>query len=675
MDNIAQGGRFHYKQLLHDPEDEVCQGGGKSIGRPSVSGVATILLMVLGWLVAHAPYKSLEVFASLAGRLLVLLPNPRRRTLLSNLRRAFPDHPHSRLLSLARKSAANLVEMGLLSLAYHSLSRDQRRRMLLIPSATERLLHDLRRSHRPVVFFLPHVTHFEMPGISPHFRPGGSRSLGAIYRPNSNPAIDALVLASRRNAKLRLFPRDTALNEAKAHLRKNNWLAVLFDQNAGVNGTLSTFLGRIASTTPLPALLAIGTQARAVCMIPERTAFFQSTFHMVEMDPAGKTDLTTQAHEILASHLLSSDQACADWLWTHARWKTQNIPKQHLRLRAKRSNLPETENMPKKTKFVIRMPNWLGDVVMSLPHLRALRQARPDAEITLLCLPAFLPLLEDLAIADRLHPLPSSRKLLGILDLLPLRREFPDLHLLFTHSLRGDLEALLLGAPRRYGVLRPGRRRPLLTHAYSATQEDIAGHQTNLWESFLRHFGMESELDLSPFSLPRPAEPTGASHITTIALAPGSSNNPEKRYPPEQWLRLARLLLDARKDLRIHLLGGIAEHQIAQAIACRLPAEKVKNLAGQTNLADLARELTQTTLFIGNDSGGMHLANALGVPLLALFGPTDPRVTGPAFHAPFTVLHPPGEETAETSPSPMSKFQPEKVARAALRALENTSSP
>lgn len=637
-----------------------------------MSGVTSILLRALGWLVAKAPAQALEAFADLAGRLIILLPNPRRRILLSNLQRAFPERPRSRLLAIARKSAARLVEMGLLSLAYHSLSPDQRRRILLIPPATERLMSDLRRSGRPVVFFLPHVTLFEATGISPHFRPGGSRSLGAIYRPHSNPAIDALVLASREKVNLRMFPRDTALHEAKAHLRKNNWLGILFDQNAGVNGTLSTFLGRVASTTPLPALLARGAKARVVFMLPQRTAFFQATFRMVEMETGKDADLTTQAHDLLARFLRSSDQACADWLWAHARWKTQNLPKQHLRLHAKRSNLPDHENLPKKTKFVIRMPNWLGDVVMALPHLRALRQARPDAELTLLCLPAFLPLLELLDLADHLHPLPASRKLARLLDLLPLRRQLPDLHLLFTNSLRGDLEALLIGAPRRYGVLRPGRRRPLLTHHYPAKPEDLAGHQSALWENFLRHFGMEAELDLSPFRLPHPAKPTGASRPATIALAPGSSNNPEKRYPPEQWSRLARRLLEARKDLRIHLLGGPAEHNIAQAVADGLPPARTTNLAGKTNLAELARELARITLFIGNDSGGMHLANALGTPLLALFGPTDPDVTGPAFRAPVTLLRPPGETVkGPGSPTaPMSDFQPEKVAQAALRALD-----
>ena len=204
-------------------------------------------------------------------------------------------------------------------------------------------MKELRRSGEPVVVFIPHVVLFEALPASPLFGPGGTKKLGGVYRPHRNPAIEEWVLQARERSGIRMFARDKALIGAKSHLLGNNWLAILFDQNAGINGTLITFLDRLASATPLPGILAKGTKARAVFALPERKSFFRATLFLKEMKGKDPNALIAESHELMEKHLRSSEQACAEWLWAHGRWKTQNLPYQRFRLVAKRRNLPPVD--------------------------------------------------------------------------------------------------------------------------------------------------------------------------------------------------------------------------------------------------------------------------------------------------------------------------------------------
>jgi heptosyltransferase II len=632
-----------------------------------VTNITAILIKSFGFLCAHVPECTLAFFAKVIGHLLVALPSRRRRILLSNLDRAFPEWPRDRLLKVARASAACLVEMGLFSLTYPFLSKDHIRRLLHIPPETERKLNELRRSNKPVVFFIPHVALFELLVASPHFRPGGSRKLGAVYRPNSNSVIDKWILNARNRQGLLMFARGPNLTATKGHLRHKNWLGILFDQNAGLYGNLSTFLDRLASVTPLPAILAIGTKAKPVFAVTERTDFFRATLHLTELNGSGAKSLTAEAHNLLEKHLRSSDKKCSEWLWAHARWKTQNQPNKHLRIAAKRNWLPTSLNLTKKTKLWIRLPNWLGDVVMALPLIKAISEARPDAELTLLCQPQFRPLLEHFNIGKSFKELPPKNAINYYYQIFQWRRESPDLQLLFTNSLRGDIEARLIDATARYGINRPGKNRHLLTHAFNASAKDLCGHQTLLWERFLQHFGLENKIRFSPFVLKDTA--TKILDRRIVGIAPGSSNNPSKRWPTKQWCKLLENLLPKDQDLQFRLFGTLEDLSITNIIEAELPSSHVKNLAGTTDMVGLVKGLSQCDLLVCNDSGAMHLANAIGIPVLALFGPTDANTTGPAYEAPHTLIYPSEKQTTNAFNKTMSAIDLDSVIQSACRLL------
>jgi lipopolysaccharide heptosyltransferase II len=353
---------------------------------------------------------------------------------------------------------------------------------------------------------------------------------------------------------------------------------------------------------------------------------------------------TVALNQWLEATLAADDNLCASWLWSHDRWRHQDEPHRRLRLESKRNLLPaelstrHLATLPRKTRFFIRLPNWLGDVVMALPLLRALRASRPDAEITLIAKASFIPLLKGWAIADHYEALPK-RGIGYFLHFWKMRRRYPDVYLLFTNSTRGDLEAWFTRCPQRFGIVRPKHRRRLLTHGYNTPPDfdERQHHQLELWENFFRAFGLSGPANRTPpttYPLPLKTNPV-------IGLIAGSENTPEKRWPIEHWRTLVQQLLQTNPTTEFLLFGTANDSAITAAIANGLDSTRVKDLAGRTNLPAYVEKLRSCDLLITNDTGGMHLANALGVPLLALFGPTNPVRTGPVFTAPFEILQPP----------------------------------
>ncbi|MGH7944793.1 MAG: glycosyltransferase family 9 protein, partial [Opitutaceae bacterium] len=202
--------------------------------------------------------------------------------------------------------------------------------------------------------------------------------------------------------------------------------------------------------------------------------------------------------------------------------------------------------------------------------------------------------------------------------------------------LRGDAEAWLTGCRQRFGIVRPGCARPLLTHTYRVPPDfdESRHHQLELWENLLKYFGLAAPPNRAPFNdrIARPSSPP-----PPIGLIAGSENMPAKRWPAGHW----RALIESLPDDRFVLFGTHNDAAITDAIADGF-GRRVGNLAGKTDLLAFADQLRRCRLLVTNDTGGMHLANALGVPVIALFGPTNPLRTAPVFDSPLRLLQPPG---------------------------------
>lgn len=620
-----------------------------------------LALSLLGRTLAHAPEALLRVAAALLGELILWLAPRRRRILRSNLHHAFPDRPRAWRRQIARESSRRLVETGMLSLAAPYLSEARIRRIAVAGPSVLELARSCREHPRPTVLATFHLALWEAQTWAKLLYDASATEIGTLYRPLDNPAVDAFVRRTRERHGVRLLSRREGFTEAMRILRGNGWVGVLVDQNAGMNGALTLFMDRVCSTTELPGILAAKFGAQVRTYFPRRTGFWRVTFesHPIAFDgtAAGATVALNQWLE----GALRDDELCASWLWAHDRWRNQDVPARRLRLEAKR-NLLETDlrqrglaRLPRRTRVWVRMPNWLGDVVMAAPLLRTLRASRPDAEITLLAKPAFAPLLAEWGLADAVHALPQQGP--GYLaHFAALRAHYPDAWILFTNSLRGDLEARVAGCPQRFGIRRPGRRRPLLSDAYAVPPgyDEAHHHQIELWESFLRHFGLEGAVDLAPLAPPRPASDG------PIGLIAGSENTPAKRWPVAHWRRL----IESLPSERFVLFGTAGDRPITAQVAAGFDPARVEDRAGKTALGAFAAGLSQCRLLVSNDTGGMHLANAVGVPVVGLFGPTNPVRTGPVFAAPQRILQPAG--CPPTGGAALQDLAPEAVAEAML---------
>ena len=279
---------------------------------------------------------------------------------------------------------------------------------------------------------------------------------------------------------------------------------------------------------------------------------------------------------------------------------------------------------------VVRSPNWLGDTVMALPALRALRAAMPDARITLVG--RWASLLVGQGVADVLLPYPAA---------WPERRRFnhtlgadgADVAILLVNSLEAGLAARQWKARRRIGFDTDARR-ALLTDAVALP--DPRRHQAEEYALLLAPVGV-AVTDTTPSW--RPVAASGAEAEIDRLLAEidaprgrlvglhlGASFGRSKLWPAESFARLASRL-DAVRLVPV-LLGAPADRDVAAAVAAasrRAPP----SLVGRDRPSLLPRLLSRLSCVVSGDTGIAHLAAALGVPTVTLFGPTDPRLTAP----------------------------------------------
>ena len=589
-----------------------------------------ILIKCISFTLYLMPRECLEILISLLSSIFINKPSKRRRVLLSNLSHAFPQWSLSRVKETGRDSTLRMLEMGFFSLLYPHMTSDERKRTVFFPKATERKLQEIRKSNAPALFLLPHVSLFETLATTPYFRPFGNKSLGAIYRPNRNQKLDDWIRNARVSTGLKVFSRKAGLKEALYFLKRGNWLTVLFDQNGGQSGADSIFLNRLSSQTTLPDILSKVKDLRIIYAMPTRVSFFKTRLSLKEIEICENRSVSQKAHDLLAEDIMSCPKGLPDWLWAHGKWKVHYYPNVRFQLNEKRSFLTKNESTRTGTRMVIRLPNWLGDVVMSLPIIRALRKARPDMQFLIVARSIYLPLVKEFKLGEEFIPADSKSFIKQIRVLLKVRSKFPDCHLLFTNSLRGDIESLLIGSPQRLGLEFSNRKRLLLTNFYKVNKKAFnSKHLTKTWEDMIKEFGFLGKVSFEPFHLTTLREAKKDQFKIGIAL--GSSNNPSKQWPINYWIDLIRLLKKHYPRFEIYLFGMPSDIENSSLIIEKSNNVRIVNLVGKTSLCELAQEFSNCTALIGCDSGAVHLASAVGVRTLTIFGPTNKTVTSPCF--------------------------------------------
>jgi len=290
--------------------------------------------------------------------------------------------------------------------------------------------------------------------------------------------------------------------------------------------------------------------------------------------------------------------------------------------------------------LLVRATNWLGDAVMTTPALAGVREGFPDARIVLLARPLVAEMFRHHSDVDEVivYEVPGRHEgALGRFRLaIELRRRRFDGALLLQNAFDAALIAFLGRIPERAGYPTDGRR-ILLTLPVPLPPGILERHEVEYYLCLLDGLGIPrpvpAPLKLAVTEEEKEAMATRlASHgierdAPIVAINPGATYGSAKRWYPDRFAAVADAL-SGEWGAEVVVVGSTAEAPLAGEIEAAA-RRGVVNLAGKTTVREMMALLSLSSFLVTNDSGPMHIGAALGVPLVAIFGPTDWRRTSP----------------------------------------------
>ena len=292
----------------------------------------------------------------------------------------------------------------------------------------------------------------------------------------------------------------------------------------------------------------------------------------------------------------------------------------------------------KAERILVRAVNWIGDAVMSTPALGVIRQYFPEAELTVLANPPVSRLLLYHDHVDQIITFDREGRHRGVRGRMRLaaevRKQRFDVAIVLPNSFDSALIPWLAGIPLRLGKKSDGRGF-MLTSTYSPGAIGLQ-HEVDYYLGLLHSFGITGDASRPHLVVTEPeirdtdellARSGIERHMFLLGINPGAAFGSAKRWYPDRFAETARRLA-AAWGARIVIFGGPAETEIAGVIERNLDGACV-NLAGKTTLRQLMALIKRCNFLVTNDSGPMHIAAALDVPLVAVFGSTDHTGTAP----------------------------------------------
>jgi heptosyltransferase-2 len=294
-------------------------------------------------------------------------------------------------------------------------------------------------------------------------------------------------------------------------------------------------------------------------------------------------------------------------------------------------------------KILVRATNWVGDAIMAIPALRAVRVRFPQARIAVVARPYVADIYRGQGICDDLIPYDPKGTHGGLSGRERLARDLRaqefDIALLLQNAFDAAWLAWRAGIPERIGYARDGRSMLLTKRIPVPKRGEIPSHEQFYYLELLRRAGWINSLpnescvrlhvtDDDRQAADQTLSKAGARHkVERIAIGAGASYGSAKCWPPERFADFVNRFR-VHTDADVILFGTASERAVSDAIAAGIKGPSI-SLVGKTTIADLPALLSQCQLFVGNDSGAMHVAAAVGVPVVAIFGPTDPHGTVP----------------------------------------------
>lgn len=290
-------------------------------------------------------------------------------------------------------------------------------------------------------------------------------------------------------------------------------------------------------------------------------------------------------------------------------------------------------------KILVRAPNWIGDAVMALPALEALKALYRNSDITVLAKGRTVPVFQNNPHISAIIEYDDKQRHSGISGRIKLggeikRRGF-DTAVLFQNAFDAAFLSFISGIPKRVGYARDFRSK-LLTNAIPVTDEIKKVHQAFYYLHIVETLGGVAPEKPLPRIYISAAERSwveefvsdnGLKRAFLIGAAPGASYGPAKRWPPEKFAEAITILCEGRGGFPL-IFGGPEDKEACTEVSKRLKMRHL-DLSGKVYLRQFMALVARLNLFITNDSGPMHIGSALSTPTVAIFGSTDATLTGP----------------------------------------------
>lgn len=553
------------------------------------------------------------------------LLGPYRRLALKNLKLAFgAEHDEAWRRGVARGHFASLVANLLCGFKLPMLDGGEIMKRVTIEGMEP--AREAAEAGRPVVYLLCHMSCWELLTQLPRVFEY-NKNPATIYQPLRNPFLNALMIRRRRKLGYVLFDRQAGFNAPIKHLRAAGCLGVLVDQHAGDQGVWCPFFGRLASTTPVAALMA--QRCRGLMMPVGVYDDGPGRWRLAGLPPvdtgaAGLSieDLTCWMNEAVEKMVRRQPR---NWFWVHNRWKT---PKPRFLLSREKRGVALPEGMEagklKRFELLVRSPNWLGDACMAMPAAHAMKKGRPDLRLTVFGPEKLRELWEAQPWVDAYIGKDGKEGLLSVARRLRESGVDFDAAVLLTNSTRSTLEFWLAGIPRLVGFKGSLRARFLNQVIKEPKVSGPPWHHARRYLYIAGRCGADTrgwEADL-PVNQP----PAG---MNRVGICAGAEYGPAKRWPLERFAEVIRSVGRTLPEVEWVFFGAPGEAAMGEELSAKTLGVRHLNIVGKTRLSELITGLKTCRLLLTNDTGTMHLAAALGVPVVSLFGSTEPVLTGP----------------------------------------------
>lgn len=619
------------------------------------------------------PLGAVARVGGLGGTLACVFAGKYRRLAIDNLRIAFGrELSEEQLRRLAWRHFASLGSNVLCGFKLPQMGEAEVAKRVTV----EGLEHATAvvNAGKPLLFAVSHLSCWELLTQVPSLFAHG-RKPSSIYQPLANPFLDAHVRRNREKLGYVLFDRSKGFAEPMKFLRTaTTTLGVLVDQHAGDKGTWCPFFDRLASTTSLPALMALrcDTPLLPIAIYDRGPGLWTLVIHppVESGEPKPTAEGITAALNLAIERVIR--RAPHNWFWVHNRWKT---PEPDFLLSGYRRGVTFASGYDKsrlqKFNLIVRSPNWLGDACMAFPAVRALKAGRPDMRLTVLASGKLRELWASLPEVDDILSKESGDGVFTVARRMRAKGVRYDAAIFMTNSTRSTLELWLAKIPRLVGYR--GSLRAKLLHQIVREPDRGKPPSHHVWR-YLRLAEQCGARTDDP-SLFITGTPVIAAGVTRVGICAGAEYGPAKRWPLERFAETANAISTTRPDIEWVLFGAPGEKEMGEKLAALLTGRHT-NLVGKTTLTTLIEALRQCRALLTNDTGTMHLAAALGVPTVSIFGSTEPILTGPLGADHIVIRHHVPCSPCFKRECPfghydcMTKIQPAQVGRAVLTLVQ-----